>query len=437
VSAEKPNSADVVVVGGGFAGLVAARELRAMGRSALVLEARERLGGRVWTEERLGHRLELGGTWVHWRQPHVWSELTRYGIGIVRSPEVPTAGWAGADEVQWLDVDGFFGLLDAGQRRSIEDAREVFPLPHDPFANADRVDELDGTSMAQRLRDLDLPEPEYLINHTMWSMHFNAPCDEGGLTQGLRWAALGDWDWLSLLETCATYKLQGGMRRLIDRIAADAAADVRLGTPVAAVEQGEDGVIVRSPDGTEYTGRAAIVTVPLNVLADVTFEPALAPETRAFAQERQASRGFKSWIRVRGKLEPMLALAAPPSPLSLIQTEYWDADSTTLVAFGFEGGALELDDPGAVQSALRRLLPDAQVEDCTGHDWLTDPYAKGAWAMLRPGQLTSYVRSAQQPHGRVLLAGSDLARGWAGFVDGAIETGLRSAADANALLATS
>ena len=62
--------ADVVVIGAGFAGLVAARELGRAGLDVLVLEARDRVGGRTWTDRRLGHDLELGGTWVHWVQPH-------------------------------------------------------------------------------------------------------------------------------------------------------------------------------------------------------------------------------------------------------------------------------------------------------------------------------------------------------------------------------
>src|SRR6187399_3174369 len=78
--------ADVVVIGAGFAGLVVARELGRAGLGVLVLEARDRVGGRTWTDRRLGHDLELGGTWVHWVQPHTWAEMTRYGCRVTRSP---------------------------------------------------------------------------------------------------------------------------------------------------------------------------------------------------------------------------------------------------------------------------------------------------------------------------------------------------------------
>jgi monoamine oxidase len=434
MSAAKPTNADVIVIGGGFAGLTAARELRSAGRSSIVLEARDRLGGRVWTDERLGRPLEIGGTWVFWFQPHTWSELTRYGLGVIPGPEIPGAAWAGVDDVRWFSLDDLIGYMDGGQRRSLLDARELFPTPHEPFANAELLDELDGLSMADRLRSYDLPDDEYALNHAVWSMHYNAPCEEGALTQGMRWAAHACWDWVQLLEACATYKVQGGMSNLIDLIRAEGAADVRLETVVSAVEQDADGVSVRTADGTEFTGAAAIVTVPLNTLSDIDFAPALAPELQALAEEKQTTRGLKIWVKARGKIDPMWGLSAYPHPITLFQTEYWDDDSTILVGFGLDDGALDLDDPEAVQEVLRLSVPSIEVEACTGHSWTQDPFSKGTWAMLKPNQLTKYIRKAWEPQGRVFLGGSDFARGWAGFVDGAIESGFTTAVGVDALL---
>ncbi|HEX2246938.1 MAG TPA: FAD-dependent oxidoreductase, partial [Arthrobacter sp.] len=77
---------DVIIIGAGFAGLTAARELTQQGHTVRILEARDRIAGRTWVENRMGRNLELGGTWVHWVQPHTWAELTRYGIGVTPSP---------------------------------------------------------------------------------------------------------------------------------------------------------------------------------------------------------------------------------------------------------------------------------------------------------------------------------------------------------------
>jgi monoamine oxidase len=78
---------DVIVVGGGLAGLTTARELRTAGHRVLVLEGRDRLGGRIYTSELAGTSIELGGQSVHWFQPHVFAELTRYGISYEAPPE--------------------------------------------------------------------------------------------------------------------------------------------------------------------------------------------------------------------------------------------------------------------------------------------------------------------------------------------------------------
>ena len=71
-------------------------------------------------------------------------------------------------------------------------------------------------------------------------------------------------------------------------------------------------------------------------------------------------------------------------------------------------------------------MPGFEVVEVTAHDWLADEFANGTWAIHRPGWYTSYHREMQRPEGRVVLAGSDLADGWSGFIDGAIESGLRT-----------
>jgi monoamine oxidase len=79
-----------------------------------------------------------------------------------------------------------------------------------------------------------------------------------------------------------------------------------------------------------------------------------------------------------------------------------------------------------VAKAFALWRPDLEVLDVTGHDWVADRFSGETWPMLRPGQLRQ-LQALQQPQGRVHIAGSDYATGWAGFIDGAIESGLRSA----------
>lgn len=70
--------ADVIVVGGGITGLITARELRLTGHSCVMVDARDRLGGRIWTRpDHFGRARDVGATFVRWSEPHVWSEVTR------------------------------------------------------------------------------------------------------------------------------------------------------------------------------------------------------------------------------------------------------------------------------------------------------------------------------------------------------------------------
>ena len=79
------------------------------------------------------------------------------------------------------------------------------------------------------------------------------------------------------------------------------------------------------------------------------------------------------------------------------------------------------------------ILPGYEALDATAHDWFADEFSRGTWAIHRPGWYEHHHAAMQRPEGRVLFAGSDLANGWAGFIDGAIESGLRAGRAAAAL----
>ena len=70
---------DVIVVGAGISGLVAAREVRFAGLRCTVVEARDRIGGRIWTRQHFGKQRDVGATFVHWAQPHAWAEILATG----------------------------------------------------------------------------------------------------------------------------------------------------------------------------------------------------------------------------------------------------------------------------------------------------------------------------------------------------------------------
>jgi monoamine oxidase len=85
---------------------------------------------------------------------------------------------------------------------------------------------------------------------------------------------------------------------------------------------------------------------------------------------------------------------------------------------------LDPNDREAVEKALQHWIPEIEVIESTGHDWVNDEFSRETWPMLKPNQLTTYFEEWNTPENRVYLAGTTYAKGWAGFIDGAIESGL-------------
>jgi monoamine oxidase len=425
---------DVIVVGAGFAGVTAARELRRQGHRVLVLEARDRIGGRTWTDTRLGRDLEMGGTWVHWIQPHTWAELSRYGIGVTTSPTPVRGHWLSGGRLHSGTAEDLLDLIDRGMGASTAEALTWFPQPYRPLLSGDSLAEVDRLTIREKLEQLGLTDEEFDAVEGMWATNFNGRTEDGGYAQALRWCALAGGSWQLMFEACATYKIVGGTRGLIEAIAADAGVEIRTATRVAAVTQDDRGATVTLEDGSTLTAAAVVLTLPLNVLDSVTFDPPLSEGKRRAAHQGQASQGVKVWARLRGEYEPFVALAPGSAPLTLCQVEYVEDGETIVVAFGSVSERLDGTDRSAVQEALRTWLPDAEVLEVASHDWVADDLSGETWPMQRAGQLTAALAELQRPEGRVFVAGSDYADGWAGFIDGAIESGMRAGREVHALL---
>jgi len=427
-------TSDVIIIGAGFAGLTAARELSKGGHTTILLEARDRIAGRTHLDERLGRSLELGGTWVHWTQPYVWAEMGRYGIKAVPGPEFTKAYWTAGGHQHEGDAVSLLELLDAPNRRLLADSRRYFPMPWSPLDNPDVAD-IDGLTLSEAIDRLELPEDQRQLLRSFWTLNFNGRLDQAAYTQALRWCAVASGDWQLMFEACASFKIDGGTRRLAEAILADAAAQLRLNQHVASIEQDEAGVVVTTEGGKQYTARQLILALPLSVLNDLEIRPALSPRKREAAAKGQAGRGAKLWVKVQGRQERFVALGPEAGALNFVQAEYIDHDSTTLVCFGPDAGAVDVDDIAAAQRHLDSIVPGLKVLDVAGHDWVADEHARSTWPMHYTGYLTQYLAELQRPEGRIRLAGSDFANGWGGFIDGAIESGLDAAREVSGALA--
>ena len=428
-------TSDVIVIGAGFAGLTAARELSRSGHATILLEAKDRIAGRTYLAERLGRNLELGGTWVHWTQPYVWAEMGRYGIKALPGPEFTKACWTANGQRHEGTAEGLMELLDGPNRLLLADSRRYFPMPWQPLDNPDLAD-IDGITLSEAIDRLGLPEDQRQLLRSFWTLNFNGRLDEAAYTQALRWCAVASGDWQLMFEACASFKIDGGTRRLAEAILADSSAQLRLKQRVVSVEQDAGGVLVETEAGEQYRARQVILALPLSVLNGIDVQPPLSPGKREAAARGQAGRGAKLWIKVDGRQERFVAFGPETAALNFVQAEYIDQDTTTLVCFGPDAGAVDVDDVAGAQAHLDAVIPGLTVLEVAGHDWVSDEHARSTWPMHYTGYLTRHLAELQRPEGRIRLAGSDFANGWGGFIDGAIESGLDAAREAASALAS-
>ncbi|MGW0953496.1 flavin monoamine oxidase family protein [Streptomyces sp. NPDC001212] len=432
------NSYDVVVIGGGFAGVTASRELSRRGYKVVLLEGRDRLGGRTWYKDDAlpGYSFELGGTWVHWFQPHVYSEITRYGLELVETigvsaPELAATVAGGKQSIR--PYEEVAAAIESVMDKVVQDAREVFDRPFEPFLRSEALARVDKLSIQDRIDALDLSQEEKDLANGLWGAMGSAPCSEVGLVAALRWYALSDFNIQTMFDTVGRYKFKDGTRSLIQAIADDSLAEIRLSSPVSAVEQSEEGVAVTIRDGEVFRASAVVVAVPLNTLGSIEFNPALSAGKRAASEERQAGRGSKVWVHVRGDLpEPFFAVAPDNHLINYVVTDKILDDGQVLIAFGPDGANVDAEDADLVRTELGKIFGDLEIVATTGHNWAKDEFSQGTWSMFRPHQTVARLSELQATEGRVFFAGSDLANGWNGFIDGAIESGIRAGRDVHA-----
>jgi monoamine oxidase len=424
---------DVIVIGAGFAGLAAARDCAQRGAKTLLVEARNRIGGRTFTTTFAGKHLELGGTWIHWTQPFVWTEVQRYGLSITESPgfNPDTIHWLSQGKLKRGSAAKVFPMLGDGVAKFCNvdghSGRTVFPRAADPFFSK-TVGKYDGLSMQDRLDQLHLPPDQRALVGAFLALDCHNDPRLAGAVDQLKWWSLGDFDMERMNNKLGRYKIVEGTSGLAHAMLGDAKVDLLLSTPVRSVRTDGGLTTVTTTGGRSYKARAVISTVPMNVLKTVEFSPPLSAPKMQASREEHIGKGAKCYIHIKQKVGNWMGYAPFPHPITAIWTDRELDDGTLLVCFG-PPGKLDINDEAAVQTALRALLPGAEVVSVTGYQWTEDPFSRGTWAMYRPNQYTRYLDPLGEREGNVFFASSDCAHGWKGFIDGAIEGGVRAAHD--------
>jgi len=440
--------ADVVVVGAGLAGLVAARELTRAGRSVVVLEARDRVGGRVLNHTfGDGTVVEVGGQWVGPTQLRINRLITElgletfptYGEGehllLLRGEQIRYRG-----EIPRVSP---LALADIGQSQLRFDrmARRV-PLEA-PWA-ADRAERWDGQTFESWIRRNTVTATARFFWETVVEAVFAAEPSDLSLLHALFYAHSGGGvDALIGTHGGAQQdRVVGGTQRIALGLAGQLGEVVHLGVPVRRIEQDPDGVTVL---GDDERVRAAhvVVALPPVLAGRVDYSPALPGPRDQLTQKVPAGSVVKvnvCYERPFWRDDGLTGQASADLGPVKVTFDNSPPSATPGVLLGFLEGAearrwsIEpaADRRRAVLDCLARLFgPTARSPvDYVEQDWSAEEWTRGCYgAHLAPGVWTQFGPVLRAPVGRIHWAGAETATVWSGYMDGAAQSGERAAAE--------
>jgi monoamine oxidase len=439
---------DVVVIGAGLAGLTAARGLVARGYDVVVLEGRDRVGGRTWSATCGGVPVDRGASFVGPTQDAVLKLAADLGCTTI-----PTYN-DGANLIRWrgrvrrysgtIPRLGLIGLLDIGriQWQFERIARGVSIT--DPW-NSPKAAKLDSISLGAWLRSIQATAGSRDLMAIMARVTWGAEPDEVSMLHAVRYVKTsGGLDrMLDVVGGAQQDHFATGTHEMSMRMAAELGDRVRLGAAVKRIEWSDNAIAATTSAGV-VEGRRAILAIPPAHRLDIDIAPALPIEYQQLAQRWPQGALTKSYAAYR--------------------TPFWRAKGLSGQALSDQGPVFITFDvspesgPGILLGFTDPrgfdALPEAQrreqVLDCftalfgeeagtpidyLDQRWGAETFAPGGpTAAVPPGSWTEFGRLLRTPVGPLHWAGTETADEWTGFMDGAVRSGQRAADEVAATL---
>lgn len=444
---------EALVVGGGLAGLTAAWRLRQEGIAVRVVEAQERVGGRMLSLT--GHFpeglvAELGGELIDTGHERIRSLAVELGLEMDDLLDEPaglseTVYFAGAHRTEAEVVEALRPIVEAARR-------DLAPLGEDPDVT------YRGPAPARDLDRLSIPEWLDRAGASGWArtlieVAFESEC---GLPPGeqsclnfLLFASFDPSRPKLYGESDERFHVRGGNDQIPRRLAERLGGTVERGLRLEALREGSDGRFVaslaRGGTSLERSATHVVLAVPFTLLRDVRLDvPLSAPKRRAiqelgYGTNAKLMTGWsrRAWRLEHGSTGTLMTDLGLQVAWETSRRQPGTAGILTNFTGGAAGQAVGRGTPEErsreVAAQVETVFPGAssahRPEEAVRFHWPTHPWTRGSYACYRPGQLTAFGGAEGEPEGRIFFAGEHTSRDWQGFMEGACATGEHAASE--------